>query len=162
MHDAAVCAAPALREDLLRMFKEDQESLSVRSVHHYTHKIRLKEIISQHGWPTRSLVGSDGALTAWIIVQHDDELPWMIDCLRMITRAATSDEARLEDVAYLTDRILLMEKKLQRYGTQCVPDMDGTVRLAPLEDPENVNERRRSMGIPEPVEEYLETMRSRK
>ena len=31
---------------------------------------RLEEIISQHGWPGQSLVGSDGSLAAFVILQH--------------------------------------------------------------------------------------------
>jgi hypothetical protein len=31
---------------------------------------RLNELISQHGWPTISLVGLEGCRAAWLIAQH--------------------------------------------------------------------------------------------
>ena len=31
---------------------------------------RLAEIVAEHGWPTRSLVGDDGANAAWLLAQH--------------------------------------------------------------------------------------------
>ncbi len=151
-----------LREELLRMMREDQESFSKREMHHPRHKNRLKEIIQEFGWPTRELVGTDGAIAAWIIVQHDDDLPWMKECLKRMEALMEYDEVRREDVAYLRDRICVAEGRPQRYGTQCVPSADGNISLAPLEDPLHVDEYRRVMGIPESVAHYLAHMRSRK
>ncbi len=33
----------------------------------------IKHTVEQQGWPTNSLVGSDGANAAWLLVQHADE-----------------------------------------------------------------------------------------
>jgi hypothetical protein len=35
----------------------------------------LKGVISEHGWPGRSLVGENGSDAAWLLVQHADHLP---------------------------------------------------------------------------------------
>lgn len=35
----------------------------------------LAEIVAAHGWPTRSLVGDDGANAAWLLAQHADGTP---------------------------------------------------------------------------------------
>lgn len=151
-----------LRDELLRMMREDQESFSKRDNTHEHHKNRLKEIVQEFGWPTRELVGTDGAIAAWIIVQHDDDLPWMKECLTLMEALMEHDEVRREDVAYLRDRICVAEGRPQRYGTQCIPSTDGNISLAPLEDPLRVDEYRRSMGISESVDQYLAFMRSRK
>jgi len=151
-----------LRDELLRMMHEDQESFSKRDSNHEHHKTRLKEIIQEFGWPTRELVGADGAIAAWIIVQHDDDLPWMKECLKRMEALMECDEVRREDVAYLRDRICVAQGRPQRYGTQCIPSADGTISLAPVDDPIRVDEYRRSMGILESVEQYLAFMRSRK
>lgn len=37
---------------------------------HEQNASRLKEIISAHVWPGVSLVGSEGAKAAWLVVQH--------------------------------------------------------------------------------------------
>ena len=36
---------------------------------------RLVLIVEQYGWPTSTLVGKDGAIAAWILVQHADLFP---------------------------------------------------------------------------------------
>ena len=34
------------------------------------HTARLRAIVSEYGWPGRSLVGEDGADAAWLLLQH--------------------------------------------------------------------------------------------
>ena len=36
---------------------------------------RLRRILSQRGWPGKSLVGEQGAHDAWLIAQHADQDP---------------------------------------------------------------------------------------
>jgi hypothetical protein len=61
-------------------------------------------------------------------------------------------EASKSSVAYLTDRILRAEGKPQLYATQYYQEAgpDGQPRyVAPVvEDPENLDKRRRAMGLP--------------
>jgi len=44
-----------------RMTKRDADNL-----------LRMKEIIAKYGWTGKSLVGTDGATAAWLLVQHSD------------------------------------------------------------------------------------------
>jgi hypothetical protein len=82
---------------------------------------RLKEIIREHGWPTISLVGKDGASAAWITVQHaDDDPEFQIGCVPLIQAAAKAGEAELKHMACLTDRALTSARQPQLYGTQGV------------------------------------------
>lgn len=37
---------------------------------HRRHNARLRAIITDYGWPGRSLVGEDGAAAAWLLLQH--------------------------------------------------------------------------------------------
>jgi hypothetical protein len=37
---------------------------------HRRNASRLQEIVAEHGWPDRELVGADGTLAAWFIAQH--------------------------------------------------------------------------------------------
>ena len=50
------------------------------------------------------------------------------------------------DIAYLEDRLLIMEGKPQIYGTQ-FRTIDGVSEPFPIEDPEHVDERRASVGL---------------
>ncbi len=113
-------------------------------------RVRLAEIIERFGWPGKSLVGTEGAHAAWLLAQHSNaDLPFQKNCLRLMQRAPPG-EVEPKDIAYLVDRILVAEMKKQIYGTQL------TENLTPrsMEDPKNVDERRRRVGLP-PLAEYL-------
>ncbi|MEM6470396.1 MAG: DUF6624 domain-containing protein [Planctomycetota bacterium] len=118
----------------------------------------LKALIKQHGWLGRSLVGEDGAHDAWLLVQHADLDPaFQKECLRLMT-AMPKGEVAAVDIAYLTDRTLVADGKLQRYGTQC-SGINGKTVVNPVEDPVNLNKRRNELGLGT-IEEYLETIQS--
>lgn len=117
----------------------------------------LKQVIATVGWPGKSLVGSDGAHDAWLLVQHADADPaFQRDCLELLTAAAGQTEASWREVAYLTDRVLLAEGKPQEYGTQAT-GRDGGYAARNLRDPAGVNERRARMGLG-PLAAYLEQL----
>lgn len=114
------------------------------------HNARIKRIIKKYGWPTSELIGADGMKSFWLLIQHQDyDLDLQEEALR------DSDFAPKEK-AYLTDRILINQGKLQLYGTQFKRD-DALSQLVPLpiENPETVNERRKEAGL-ESLEAYLE------
>jgi hypothetical protein len=113
----------------------------------------LKGVVQQHGWPTNTLVGNDGANAAWLLVQHADADPkFQRQCLDLMVKLA-KDEVSPSNLAYLTDRVLLAEGKQQRYGTQ-VTFVEGKWRPCPLEDEANVDKRRADAGL-SPLAEYL-------
>jgi hypothetical protein len=113
---------------------------------------RLGKIVEQFGWPTHTLVGKDGAQAAWLLVQHADLSPkFQRKCLDVMARLPR-DEISQQNVAYLTDRVLLAEGKKQVYGTQFTLT-DGKWKPRPLEDEANVDLRRVEVGLP-PLAEY--------
>ena len=77
---------------------------------------RLRELISERGWPGRSSVGDEGARAAWLIAHHADDLNLQrtaVDLLKRATESGDADIAQLE----LEDRVLLREGKPEKYGT---------------------------------------------
>lgn len=115
--------------------------------------VRLNSIVTEYGWPTRSLVGNDGARAAFIIVQHSN-LEMQKKYFPLIEAAANKGEASLEGVALLKDRILMRENKKQIYGSQLKRNEAGGFDLYPIEDEANVDQRRSSMGL-EPLANYV-------
>lgn len=114
---------------------------------------RLGEIVEQHGWPTYTLVGKDGAQSAWLLVQHADLSPkFQRQCLDLMAKVPR-DEISQQNVAYLTDRVLLAEGKKQLYGTQFTL-INGAWSARPLEDESNVDKRRAAVGLP-PLADYV-------
>lgn len=117
-------------------------------------RARLKEIIREHGWPTISLVGRDGAHAAWLLVQHcDADRAFQKECLQLLKAAAEKGDASKQDLAYLTDRVLVGEGRPQLYGTQ-TKVTDGKAEPFPVAEPEKLEERRAAMGLI-PMREYL-------
>ena len=130
------------------MSKEDIEEMKrVDKIH----ENRMKEIIAQHGWPGKALVGSDGSNKAWLVVQHCSP-SFQEECLPLLERAVAAGEATGKNYAYLLDRVRMHQGKPQIYGTQF-----RNHELWMLEDPEHVDERRRSVGLGT-LAEYTEQM----
>ena len=116
----------------------------------------LRAIVKRFGWPGRSLVGQRGANAAWMVVQHaDHDRAFQKQCLKLM-EAAPDGEVSKEDVAFLTDRVLLADGKKQRYGTQ-FKQVGGRFVPQPLEDEANVDERRKKVGLP-PLAEYAKQL----
>lgn len=117
---------------------------------------RLVAVVKQHGWPTITRVGVDGAHAAWLLVQHADvDVKFQRQCLDQMA-ALPASEVSQSNLAYLTDRVLLAEGKKQRYGTQFT-FADGKWSPRPLEDEAQVDQLRASVGLPS-LAEYTKQM----
>lgn len=122
---------------------------------HRRHAARMAEIVDEHGWPGKSLVGEDGAEAAWTLVQHSyHDVPFMWRCLALMERAVADGEASATDYACLYDRVRIHKHGEQLYGTHYLLDDDNEIAGAPLVDPEHVDERRRAVGLV-PLGEHL-------
>lgn len=116
----------------------------------------LKEVVETRGWPTRTLVGKAGANAAWLLIQHADAEPaFQRKCLDLMVKLPR-DEVSQQEIAYLTDRVLLAEGKKQVYGTQFTRE-DGKLLPRPIEDASNVDKRRAEVGL-SPLAEYAAEM----
>ncbi len=120
------------------------------------HTARLKAVVGRHGWPGRKLVGKRAAKGAWLLVQHaTHDQPFMEQCLALM-KAAGDDVSRV-DLAYLEDRVRLMQGKPQLYGTQ-FEGRGEALKARPLEDAEHVDDRRRAIGLGT-LDDYLQDVR---
>lgn len=121
---------------------------------------RMREIIEQYGWPTRSLVGSGASNSAWLIVQHADRDPmFQQKCLPLLKASVDNNEANPSNYAYLYDRVAAASGKKQLYATQSSSNnglVEGT--FYPIEDESKVQERRIEMGFDQHVEAYASSM----
>lgn len=120
----------------------------------------MKTVIEKHGWPGKSLVGEEAANAAWLMVQHADLEPKFQErCLDLIKEAFKGGEVTGQQVAYLTDRVLVKQGKKQLYGTQFA-GFGNDVKPAPIEDEANVDARRKEVGL-STMAEYERQMKSR-
>ena len=152
----------AIRVELLAMAQEDLRVRAelaadgtlfegyhprMREVHD-RHAARLARILDDHGWPTESRAGPDGAEAAWLIVQHAIAHPALQRrALCQLVAAAARGEVPPWQPAMLEDRIRVFEGRPQRYGTQFDWDEDGQLSPLPIVQPASLDERRKSVGL---------------
>lgn len=173
-----LCASAFARENtelvtvLLKMKTQDQAvrevikqsgvNLSQAQVDRITdtdakHTRQLKAIISEHGWPSVSLVGKDGVQAAFLLVQHSPDIAFQKAMLPHILHAYQNNQGITgQEVALLTDRVLVKTGQPQKYGTQA-DITSNTVTFFPIADADNVDKRRAEMGLP-PLTDYKEIL----
>ena len=114
----------------------------------------LMTIVEEVGWPSRSLVGEEGAQAAWLLAQHADLNPkFQRRCMDLLRHAVECCDASPADLAHLTDRVLLASGAPQLYGTQLII-REGQYVPAWLQAPETVDVRRAAVGL-DPIAAYL-------
>ena len=124
-----------------------------------THQQRLEEIFEESGFPGYDLVGKDGSTDFWLMVQHSDHVPdFQAKVLSQMKAQVDKGNADPANYGLLVDRVNLNTGKPQIYGTQ-VAYRAGICQAysQDLADSANVNQRRKSIGLP-PLEEYLNQM----
>jgi len=160
----------ALRDELLKMREEDQKyRMQMQEVENGSDEMaalwekqeavdeknikRVEEIISEHGYPGKSIVGSQAMDATFLIIQHAD-LSYQEKYLPLLQEAADKGEMRKSALALLIDRINMRNDKPQIYGSQLRPDpFSGELWFHEIEDEANVDKRRAEMGLG-PLSEY--------
>jgi hypothetical protein len=158
----------ALRQELLALAEQEQSFLRSTERDQDSDEVqrqllevmgrltrRLVQILDIYGWPGWSLVGEDGAEAAWTLALHTMHDPEVLRrCLTLMRDAAAAGEAEPWQVAFLVDRVSLVERNVQVYGTTICRQQDGRFAPPALEDPDRVDARRRAVGLP-PLEEDI-------
>jgi hypothetical protein len=141
----------AERDQRLRKqaIKDSQNKKLIKKVYDCDSKniSEAKRIIEKYGWPTFDLVGKKASNAFWLLIQHADrDIKFQKKCLKLLKEAANNNQAHLQNVAYLTDRILVAEKKKQRFGTQFMLKGKKLVSY-PIIAEKNLNEIRKEYGL---------------
>ena len=115
----------------------------------------LKAILKQYYWITISEFGKEADHNAWLLMQHqDNDLKFQEEILQRLKNLYPKGETDPSNYAYLYDRIAIAKGKPQLFGTQGSLIADKW-QPAPIEDKENVDQRRKKMGMPL-YHEYIE------
>lgn len=134
---------------------EKQDSINMQKV---------EAIINRHGYPGKSLVGEPTNKAVFYVIQHSDKIE---EYFPLIEEAGEQDEIPKRLVGMMHDRLLMEQGKAQIYGTQIRGQMITNKEtnaeewfqfIWPIADPENVNERRKAIGMEETLEEYVQPM----
>lgn len=118
---------------------------------------KLKSILSERNWLTKAEVGKDGIGAAFLIIQHSPDNLFQEKMLPALKLSFLSDDGVSgQQVALLTDRVLIRKGQKQLYGTQA-DIQNGEVTFKPILDPDTVDERRAEMKMP-PLAFYKKLM----
>ncbi|MBT32813.1 MAG: hypothetical protein CMO01_24405 [Thalassobius sp.] len=128
---------------------------------HNHNSVLLDAIIDEIGYPTIDLVGEKASDATWLIIQHSIGNPaFMRKCKALIDKAVSENKAKPENLAYLTDRIAVLEDKPQLYGTQFDWDENNELNPNQVDDLTKVDERRKAIGF-NSLQEQTAIMRQR-
>lgn len=151
----------ALRDQLIQKGQLGEGYNEEMAQLHYQNAATLNEIIDTIGYPTVDKVGKAASEAAWLVMQHAIGRPvFMKKCARLLDAAVKAGKASPVNLAYLSDRIAVLEGKAQLYGTQFDWDDEGLMSPQPIDDLVKVNQRRKAIGL-NTLEEQTILMRER-
>lgn len=159
---------PEKKDKLLKDLNIDKEEFKKKNwqlvaEHDSLNMQKIENIISQYGYPGKTLVGEPTNQAAWYVIQHSTKIG---KYLPLIKEAGKKKEIPFTWVAMMEDRYLMNENKEQIYGTQgrgeMTKDKDGKQVFInfvwPVKDPKNVNKRRKEAGFDSTIEENAQRM----
>jgi hypothetical protein len=111
------------------------------------------KLLQRQGLPTVGQVGERGLGLLWLLVQHADRYPKLqAIALRDFEKRHAAGELPADDLARLTDRVLLHQGKPQLYGTQ-FDWTSGKFEPRGVQDSAEIDTNRRQLGLM-PLEDY--------
>ena len=113
----------------------------------------LCAIVKQYGWPSRDLVGDDGARAAFFLLRNSSTSELQRDLLPVIIAAVKKGEIKKTAFAAYIDQLRLSAGLKQIFGTQATI-LNGFLVLFPITDEIHVDARRKLYDLP-PLAEYL-------
>jgi hypothetical protein len=118
----------------------------------------LRQLISEKGFPTAAQVGSEGVHLAWILLQHADQDPKLqSQLLPVLEQRFAAGELAANDLARITDRVLVASGRPQRYGTQ-FDWFSGAFKLPEPSRLTEIDSARSHVGLM-PLADYVCTIR---
>jgi hypothetical protein len=116
--------------------------------------IRVSKILDTKCWVGEDVVGEEANKTLFLVIQHAD-LQTQQKYLPMMREAVKKGNASGANLALMEDRVALREGRKQIYGSQIGMNRDTKQNyVSPLEDPENVDQRRAKVGL-QPIADYV-------
>jgi hypothetical protein len=120
---------------------------------------RVEQIVSQYGYPGKTLVGERTSAVAFFVIQHSKNIDKYLD---VVKKAAEEKELNFTLYAMMLDRSLMYSGKEQIYGSQGMGfqvtnpqtgEKTTKTVIWPIKDVSAVNQRRKDAGFKDSVEE---------
>ncbi|ASP40358.1 hypothetical protein CHH28_17485 [Bacterioplanes sanyensis] len=104
------------------------------------------EVLNTWGWPSKKRFDDVVARSLFLVIQHAD-VEFQQRFFPLVEQAVHKGDLDRPALALLTDRMLVNQGKPQRYGTQLQKEGDAALQFYPIEQPEQVDRRRATMGL---------------
>ena len=126
--------------------------------------VQIEGIIKKYGYPGKTMVGEPENEAAWFVIQHSDKIETYFP---LIKKAGLDGELSMTKVAMMEDRMLMHRGEPQVYGTQAKaifkvknPSRQEDVYYIvwPIQNPESVNDRRKTIGFQSTIEDYAKKL----
>ena len=145
-------------EEIVQTYGQESEEMKAKlKTMHETdslNQIRVKSILDNQGWLETDVIGYNGNLALWLVIQHAD-LEVQLRYLPMMRAAVKEGNARPEHLALLEGRVAIRQGGRQIHGSQIGIDQEtGEYYVSPLIDPDNVDKRRFEVGL-NSFQEYI-------
>ncbi len=114
---------------------------------------KIELIIRQRGWVGPDLVGEQASSVLFYVIQHAD-LATQERYFPIMRAAVQEKKAQASSLALLEDRIAIGNGRRQIYGSQVEANKSGTFSVFPIQNPEQVDQRRAAVGLA-PLASYL-------
>jgi hypothetical protein len=125
-------------------------------------RLWFRPVLEKCDWPKQSQVGEKGATNAWLLAQHADMDPaFQVFAASKMKAAVLAGEAKGNLLALLVDRNRRLQSQSQVYGMQFNVQERSKIVFLPVETPEQLNQRRREIGL-EPFVCYITSMTAEK
>lgn len=115
--------------------------------------IKVSKILDDRGWVGSDKVGDMGNMTLFLVIQHSD-LEVQENYLPLLEKGVSEGNTPPHFLALLQDRIEIRNNRPQIYGSQVGRTETGESFVAPMIDPDHVDDRRASIGL-DSMESYL-------
>ncbi|MGN7865060.1 DUF6624 domain-containing protein [Chryseobacterium sp. 22458] len=119
----------------------------------------VTKIIDSLGWLGENEVGKDANLALFVTIQHAHDVETMEKYLPIMKVAVKNGNAKKRQLAYLIDRVELLNNRKQIYGTQLSFKNNGRAYVENLIDSIHLNSRREKMEL-DPIDDYLKIVDS--
>ncbi|MFD0941037.1 DUF6624 domain-containing protein [Pedobacter boryungensis] len=162
--DSLLTIDQLVQQEMIKSNKNGASTVQMDSLEHVKmetfnrHIPILKQIIAKYGLPTYSLVGVKSSDNFIVMVNHSvTDTKFQERVISLAQKEMKKRNISGQQIALLTDKMLISSGRKQIYGTQCGYDKDGNAFARDLQDPANVDEKRKLAGLTT-LKEYLSFM----
>ncbi len=135
----------------IKDFKSGRISVSDLSKINSDNVNTLKSIISKIGFPTITLTSQKAYRAAVLVILHSGDIELLNNSIEIMENLEKGLIQR-KDIAYMIDKMRVIQGQSQLYGTQYKIDKDGHLKFLDIENLQDLEKRRAQYGMESFVE----------